>query len=270
MLSQVTTVAPVSRVVGYGTKADWHWDALANCESGGKWNTVDAPAGGQGYDGGLGIYRPNWKSTTAASPMRPTPGWPPARSRSSSGMRIYNDYGWQARGAAHATLAAIEHVIPPDDADSFRSAWSSAHPVVDPRAPRIASGSARRRAWGRTSSRIRTPRAASPASLGSSRVTPCSRSVRASDRSRWRCSNGAPTCARSRSTHGSRRRSSSSSDRIPAPTSGSPTRWMRPSTSCSPIRPVEVRPVQVRSLRHRPGQDGAACRTSRTTCRCPS
>ena len=32
---------PVSQINGYGTKADWHWDALAACESGGKWSTID-------------------------------------------------------------------------------------------------------------------------------------------------------------------------------------------------------------------------------------
>ena len=36
-LSKVRTLEPVAQIDGYGTKADWHWDALATCESGGKW-----------------------------------------------------------------------------------------------------------------------------------------------------------------------------------------------------------------------------------------
>jgi len=102
MLSQVTTAAPVSRLVGYGTKADWHWDALANCETGGKWNTVD-PAGAQGYDGGLGIYRPNWIHYGGLA-YAPNAGLATREEQIIVAQRIYNDYGWQAWGCARNTL----------------------------------------------------------------------------------------------------------------------------------------------------------------------
>ncbi len=64
LLSKVPAVAAVPRIIAYGTGADWHWDRLAQCESGGRWNTVDTVTPGPGadgpYDGGLGILRSTW------------------------------------------------------------------------------------------------------------------------------------------------------------------------------------------------------------------
>ncbi len=102
MLSKVPTVEPVANVVGYGTKADWHWDALANCETGGKWNTID-PAGAQGYHGGLGIYQPNWVHYGGLQ-FAPNAGMATREEQIIIGQRIYNDYGWDAWGCANHTL----------------------------------------------------------------------------------------------------------------------------------------------------------------------
>ncbi|MFI5046606.1 MAG: transglycosylase family protein [Acidimicrobiia bacterium] len=102
MLSQVTTVAPVSHLVGYGTKADWHWDALAQCETGGRWGTID-PAGAQGYDGGLGIYRPNWIHYGGLE-FAANAGLATREEQIIVAQRIFNDYGWSAWGCARNTL----------------------------------------------------------------------------------------------------------------------------------------------------------------------
>lgn len=101
-LSRVTTTEPVSHVVGYGTHADWHWDALANCETGGKWNTVD-PAGAQGYHGGLGIYQPNWIHYGGLE-FAPNAGLATREEQITVAQRIYDDYGWYAWGCARNTL----------------------------------------------------------------------------------------------------------------------------------------------------------------------
>jgi hypothetical protein len=102
MLSRVTTIAPVARQIGYGTKADWHWDALANCETGGRWSTVD-PAGAQGYHGGLGIYQPNWVHYGGLD-YAPNAGLASREEQILVAQRIYNDYGWSAWGCARNTL----------------------------------------------------------------------------------------------------------------------------------------------------------------------
>jgi hypothetical protein len=101
-LSRVTTTAPVSHQVGYGTMADWHWDALANCETGGKWNTID-PAGAQGYHGGLGIYQPNWVYYGGLA-FAPNAGLATREQQIIIGQRIYDDHGWYAWGCARNTL----------------------------------------------------------------------------------------------------------------------------------------------------------------------
>ncbi|MET0276373.1 MAG: G5 domain-containing protein [Acidimicrobiia bacterium] len=101
MLSKVTTVAPVSNVVGTGSKADWHWDKLAECESGGKWNTVDQ--GTPAYDGGLGIYRGTWRAY-GGTEFAPNAGLATREQQIIVGMRIHADLGWDPWGCANHAL----------------------------------------------------------------------------------------------------------------------------------------------------------------------
>jgi hypothetical protein len=101
LLSKVPTVDPVSSIVGHGTKADWHWDALANCESGGRWNTVDQ--GTPAYDGGLGILRANWVHYGGLE-FAPNAGLATREQQIVIGQRIYNDVGWDAWGCANHAL----------------------------------------------------------------------------------------------------------------------------------------------------------------------
>jgi uncharacterized protein YabE (DUF348 family) len=94
-LSKVRSRLPISRIIGYGTKADWHWDALAKCESGGRWSTVDAGPGL--FDGGLGIYRGTW-ATFGGREFAPNAGLATREEQIIVGMRIYTTYGWSAWG----------------------------------------------------------------------------------------------------------------------------------------------------------------------------
>jgi hypothetical protein len=97
VLSQVPSVEPVPAVVAYGTLADWHWDALAACESGGRWDTIDPAA--SPFDGGLGIYRPTWLAFGGAE-FAPNAGLATREQQIIVGMRIYSAYGWGAWGCA--------------------------------------------------------------------------------------------------------------------------------------------------------------------------
>jgi hypothetical protein len=101
MLSKVTTTEPVNRVIGRGTQADWHWDALANCESGGRWNTVDG--GTPSYDGGLGILRENWRHYGGLE-FAPNAGLATREEQIVVGQRIYAEHGWDAWGCANGAL----------------------------------------------------------------------------------------------------------------------------------------------------------------------
>ncbi|MET0629128.1 MAG: transglycosylase family protein [Acidimicrobiia bacterium] len=96
-LSKVPTTEPVSRVVGRGTSADWHWDALANCESGGRWGTVDG--GSPSYDGGLGILRENWVHYGGLQ-FAPNAGLATREEQIVIAQRIYDQYGWDPWGCA--------------------------------------------------------------------------------------------------------------------------------------------------------------------------
>ena len=95
IVSEVPTVAPVPQIVAYGTLADWHWDALAQCESGGRWDTVDAGPGG--YDGGLGIYRGTWRQFGGLE-FAPNAGLATREQQIVVGERIYAQYGWGSWG----------------------------------------------------------------------------------------------------------------------------------------------------------------------------
>jgi hypothetical protein len=98
VLSQVPTVEPVPHVVAYGTLADWHWDKLAQCESGGRWDTVDGAP--NGYDGGLGICRGTWLAFGGGQ-FAPNAGLATREQQIIVGMRIYAAYGWGAWGCGH-------------------------------------------------------------------------------------------------------------------------------------------------------------------------
>ena len=91
----------MSKINGYGTKADWHWDALATCESGGKWSTIDNDPGG--YDGGLGIARVTWNAFGGRE-FAPNAGLATREEQIVVGQRIFDEYGWDPWGCARNVL----------------------------------------------------------------------------------------------------------------------------------------------------------------------
>jgi hypothetical protein len=101
VLSRVRTQEPVSHLIGDGTLADWHWDVLAHCESAGHWNTIDHL--GDGYDGGLGIYRGTW-AAFGGREFAPNAGLATREEQIIVGMRIQARYGWGAWGCARNVL----------------------------------------------------------------------------------------------------------------------------------------------------------------------
>ncbi|MFI5053065.1 MAG: transglycosylase family protein [Acidimicrobiia bacterium] len=101
LLSEVPSIAPTPRIVAFGTHADPHWDTLAECESGGRWDTVDqAP---NGYDGGLGIYRGTWRAF-GGTEFAPNAGLATREQQIIVGMRIYAALGWDPWGCANNVL----------------------------------------------------------------------------------------------------------------------------------------------------------------------
>jgi uncharacterized protein YabE (DUF348 family) len=90
LLSKVPSVDATPRIVSYGTGADPHWDQLALCESGGRWNTVDS--GTPAYDGGLGILRSTWIAFGGLE-YAPNAGLATREQQIIIGQRIYNTYG---------------------------------------------------------------------------------------------------------------------------------------------------------------------------------
>ena len=101
VVSEVPTVEPTPKIIGIGSYANPKWDELATCESGGRWDTVDAARA---------------KCTTAASASTGAPGRPSAATSSCSmpasppeqqiivGMRIYEKYGWDSWGCVNNVL----------------------------------------------------------------------------------------------------------------------------------------------------------------------
>ncbi len=81
-------------------ETDWHWDTLATCESGGKWNTVDPDPGGGLNDGGLGIARVTWIGFGGRD-FAPNAGLATREEQIIVGQRIYAEYGWDPWGCAH-------------------------------------------------------------------------------------------------------------------------------------------------------------------------
>jgi uncharacterized protein YabE (DUF348 family) len=101
VVSKVPTTPAKPHVVAYGTKADWHWDALAQCESGGRWDTVDPNP--NGYDGGLGIYVKTWLAFGGAE-FAPRAGYATREQQITVGQRIYDKMGWDPWGCANNVL----------------------------------------------------------------------------------------------------------------------------------------------------------------------
>ena len=101
VISEVPSVEAVPKIIGYGTYADPHWDELAQCESGGRWGTVDAAP--NGYDGGLGIYRGTWRAY-GGTEFAPNAGLATREQQIIVGMRIYEKLGWDPWGCANNVL----------------------------------------------------------------------------------------------------------------------------------------------------------------------
>jgi len=101
IVSKVPTTAAQPHIVAYGTKADWHWDALAQCESGGRWDTIDANP--DGYDGGLGIYVGTWRAF-GGTQFAPRAGYATREQQIIVGMRIHDALGWDPWGCANNVL----------------------------------------------------------------------------------------------------------------------------------------------------------------------
>jgi resuscitation-promoting factor RpfB len=101
VLSKVPSVEPTPKIIGYGTQADPHWDELAQCESGGRWDTVDSSP--NGFDGGLGIARSTWRAW-GGTEFAPNAGLATREQQIVVGMRIYADLGWDPWGCANNVL----------------------------------------------------------------------------------------------------------------------------------------------------------------------
>ena len=101
VLSEVPSVAALPEIVGYGAKADPHWDELAACESGGRWDTIDANP--DGYDGGLGIYWKTWNAF-GGTQFATRAGYATREEQIIVGQRIYDKYGWDPWGCANNVL----------------------------------------------------------------------------------------------------------------------------------------------------------------------
>lgn len=101
IVSKVPTTPSQPHIVAYGTKADWHWDELARCESGGRWDTIDANP--DGYDGGLGIYVGTWRAF-GGTEFAPRAGYATREQQIVVGMRIQAALGWDPWGCANNVL----------------------------------------------------------------------------------------------------------------------------------------------------------------------
>jgi uncharacterized protein YabE (DUF348 family) len=101
VVSEVPTVAPTPKIIGIGSYANPKWDQLAECESGGRWDTVDS--GPDGYDGGLGIYRGTWRAF-GGTEFAPNAGLATREQQIIVGMRIYEKLGWDPWGCANNLL----------------------------------------------------------------------------------------------------------------------------------------------------------------------
>jgi uncharacterized protein YabE (DUF348 family) len=94
-ISKVPTQAATPKITYYGTKADWHWDKLAECETGGNW-----AAPGPTWQGGVGIWYGNWISY-GGTQYAPSAGQATREQQILIGMKIQKEHGWQAWGCAY-------------------------------------------------------------------------------------------------------------------------------------------------------------------------
>ena len=101
VVSEVPTVEATPKIIGIGSYANPKWDELAQCESGGRWDTVDS--GPDGYDGGLGIYRGTWRGF-GGTEFAPNAGLATREQQIIVGMRIYEKLGWDPWGCANNVL----------------------------------------------------------------------------------------------------------------------------------------------------------------------
>ncbi len=104
-ISKVPTQAATPKITYYGTKADWHWDKLAECETGGNW-----AAPGPTWQGGIGIWYGNW-AAYGGTQYAPTAGQATREQQILIGMKIQKDHGWQAWGCAY-TLGWVSGTNP--------------------------------------------------------------------------------------------------------------------------------------------------------------
>jgi uncharacterized protein YabE (DUF348 family) len=103
VVSEVPTVEPQPKIIGIGSYANPKWDQLAECESGGRWDTVDSAPAANAFDGGLGIFRGTWKAF-GGDEFAPNAGLATREQQIIVGMRIYEKYGWDSWGCANNVL----------------------------------------------------------------------------------------------------------------------------------------------------------------------
>ena len=101
VISEVPSVAPMPRIIGYGTLRQSALGRAAMCESGGRWDTVDSAP--NGFDGGLGIARSTWRAW-GGTEFAPNAGLATREQQIIVGMRIYADLGWDPWGCANNVL----------------------------------------------------------------------------------------------------------------------------------------------------------------------
>jgi uncharacterized protein YabE (DUF348 family) len=94
-ISKLPVVPATPTITFYGTKADWHWDKLAECETGGNW-----AAPGPTWQGGIGIWYGNW-THYGGTQYAPTAGQATREQQILIGMKIQAEHGWYAWGCAY-------------------------------------------------------------------------------------------------------------------------------------------------------------------------
>jgi len=91
-VSQVPLVPAQPTITFFGTLADPHWTAIANCETGGNWAMV-----GPTYSGGLGIYNGTWNEF-GGQQFASNPGLATREQQIIVADRIRAKYGYGAWG----------------------------------------------------------------------------------------------------------------------------------------------------------------------------
>jgi uncharacterized protein YabE (DUF348 family) len=91
-VSQVPVIPAQPTITFFGTLADPHWTAIANCETGGNWAMV-----GKTYSGGLGIYNGTWNEF-GGQQFASNPGLASREQQIIVAERIHAKYGYGAWG----------------------------------------------------------------------------------------------------------------------------------------------------------------------------